>query len=151
MQHKFSSRPRSFLGLITAMLFLLDFHHVQLNLYKWSRMWGPHHSSIHLSALANTHASHQVQGINACLQIYHRLSSLLISTRSYESTSLLEAYDHSMSDGLWYNHREPQNHSPEHLYSWFHAGGMISPPSPGMQNPWQHSKDNWKLISSLST
>jgi len=28
------SRPWSFLGLITAMLFWLDFHHVKLNLYK---------------------------------------------------------------------------------------------------------------------
>ena len=40
---------------------------------------GPRHSSVHLSALATTRCSHQVQGIDACLQIYHRLSSLLPS------------------------------------------------------------------------
>jgi len=34
MKHSFSSRPMSFLGWTIVMLFWLDFHHVQSNLYK---------------------------------------------------------------------------------------------------------------------
>ncbi len=36
--HNFLSRPLSFLGWTTAMLFWLDFHQTQSNLYKWFRM-----------------------------------------------------------------------------------------------------------------
>ncbi len=36
--HNFLSRPLSFLGWTTAMLFWLDFHRAQSNLYKWFRM-----------------------------------------------------------------------------------------------------------------
>ncbi len=38
MLHNFLSRPLSFLGWTTAMLFWLDFHQTQSNLYKWFRM-----------------------------------------------------------------------------------------------------------------
>ncbi len=38
MLHNFLSRPLSFLGWTTAMLFLLDFHQTQSNLCKWFRM-----------------------------------------------------------------------------------------------------------------
>ncbi len=38
MQHNFLSRPLSFPGWTTAMLFWLDFHQTQSNLYKWFRM-----------------------------------------------------------------------------------------------------------------
>ncbi len=38
MLHNFLSRPWSFLGWTTAMLFWLDFHQTQSNLYKWFRM-----------------------------------------------------------------------------------------------------------------
>lgn len=37
MKHNFSSRPLSFLGWTTAMLFCLDFQHVHSNHYKWPR------------------------------------------------------------------------------------------------------------------
>ncbi len=38
MLHNFLPRPLSFLGWTTAMLFWLDFHQTQSNLYKWFRM-----------------------------------------------------------------------------------------------------------------
>ncbi len=38
MLHNFLSRPLSFLGWTTAMLFWLDFYQAQSNLYKWFRM-----------------------------------------------------------------------------------------------------------------
>ncbi len=38
MLHNFLSRPWSFLDWTTAMLFWLDFHQTQSNLYKWFRM-----------------------------------------------------------------------------------------------------------------
>ncbi len=38
MLHNFLSRPLSFLGWTTAMLFWLDFHQTQSNLYKWFRI-----------------------------------------------------------------------------------------------------------------
>ncbi len=38
MLHNFLSRPLSFLGWTTAMLFWLDFYQAQSNFYKWFRM-----------------------------------------------------------------------------------------------------------------
>jgi len=38
-----------------------------------------HVTAVHLSALATTRCSHQVQGVDTCLQIDHWLSSLLLS------------------------------------------------------------------------
>ncbi len=56
MLHNFLSRPWSFLGWTTAMLFWLDFHQTQSNLYKWFRMqrhdWSsmsPKEHMLHLS------------------------------------------------------------------------------------------------------
>ncbi len=56
MLHNFLSRPLSFLDWTTAMLFWLDFHQTQSNLYKWFRMrrhdWSstsPKESMLHLS------------------------------------------------------------------------------------------------------
>ncbi len=56
MLHNFLSRPLSFLGWTTAMLFWLDFHQTQSNLYKWFRMqrhdWSstiPKEHMLHLS------------------------------------------------------------------------------------------------------
>ncbi len=47
------------------------------------------------------------------------------------------------------HHRGAQNHSPEHSRSPFLAGGMIFPP--GMLDPCQSSRNNWKLISFNTT
>ncbi len=47
----------------------------------------------------------------------------------------------------WYNHREAQNHSPEHSRSPFLDGGIIFPPLSGMLDTCQSSSNNWKLIS----
>ncbi len=56
MLHNFLSRPLSFLDWTTAMLFKLDFHQTQSNLYKWFRMqrhdWSstsPKEHMLHLS------------------------------------------------------------------------------------------------------
>ncbi len=56
MLHNFLSRPLSFLDWTTAMLFWLDFHQTQSNLYKWFRMqrhdWSstsPKEPMLHLS------------------------------------------------------------------------------------------------------
>lgn len=46
MKHNFLSRPLSFLIWTTAMLFCLDFQHVQSNHYKWSRTQQPDCSSM---------------------------------------------------------------------------------------------------------
>ena len=161
MQHNFSSRPWSFLGLTTAMLFWLDFHHVQPNLYKWFRMLQLVLSSTSPRGPTSLLCSSLCTGYLSLLASSSRHWRLLTDlsqaqlpptfTHSYESTSLPEAYDRSTSDVSWFHHRKPQNHFPEHSHSQFHAGGMISPPSSGMQNPWQHSKDSWKPISSVST
>jgi len=103
--------------------------------------WLPLAACIKFKALSLAYSSH-----------HHRISSLLLPLiLTHKSTSLPEAYDQSMSDGSWYHQREPQNHSPEHSHSRYHAGGKICPPSSRMQDPWQRSKDNWKLISSVST
>ncbi len=88
MLHDFLSRPLSFLGWTTAMLFWLDFHKTQSNLYKWFRMQrttglqraqkNPCYTSLHLIALATSGSSHQVQDTDACIQNDHRLSTLLL-------------------------------------------------------------------------
>ncbi len=152
MLHNFLSRPLSFLGWTTAMLFWLDFHQTQSNLYKWFRMqrhdWSstsPCYTSLYLLSLATGWGSHQVQDTDACIQNDHRLSTT--STHYYESTSPPEVWDLLVSDALWYHHREAQNHSPDHSRSLFLAGGTIFPPLSGMLDPWQLSSNSWKLIS----
>ncbi len=104
MLHNFLSRPLLFLGWTTAMLFWLDFHQTQSNLYKWFRMqrhdWSstsqksPCYTSLHLLALATSDSSHQVQDTDACIQNDHRLSTLLLPltiTNLHPSRSLRSA------------------------------------------------------------
>ncbi len=77
MLHNFLSRPLSFLDWTTAMLFWLDFHQAQSNLYKWSECSGttglqwakksPCYTSLCLLALATSCSSHQVQDTDACI------------------------------------------------------------------------------------
>ncbi len=57
--------------------------------------------------------------------------------------------DSSHSSMTLCHHRGAQNHSPEHSRSPFLAGGMIFPP--GMLDPCQSSRNNWKLISFNTT
>ncbi len=152
MLHNFLSRPLSFLGWTTAMLFWLDFHQTQSNLYKWFRMqrhdWSstsPKEPMLHLSSSPCTGYQWQLASSSRhwCLhterpQAQHHPTS----THYYESTSPPE-----VSDALWYHHREAQNHSPEHSRSPFLDGGMIFPPLSGILDPCQSSSNNWKLIS----
>ncbi len=157
MLHNFLSRPLSFLGWSTAMLFWLDFHQTQSNLYKWFRMqrhdWSsmsPKEPMVHLSLSPCTGYKLQLASISRhwCLHIEQpQAQHPPTSTHYYESTSPPEVWDLLVSDASWYHHREAQNHSPGHSRSPFLAGGMIFPPQSGMLDPCQSSNNNWRLIS----
>ncbi len=157
----FLSRPSSFLGWTTAMLFWLDFHQTQSNLYKWFRMqrhdWSsmsPKEPMSHLSLSPCTGYQLQLASSSRhwCLHIEQpQAQHPPTSTHYYELTSPPEAWDLLVSDASRYHHREAQNHSPEHSRSPFLAGGMIFPPPSGMLDPCQFSSSNWKLISFNTT
>ncbi len=157
MLHNFLSRPLSFLGWTTAMLFWLDFHQTQSNLYKWFRMqrhdWSstsPKEPMLHLCLSPCTGYQLQLASSSRhwCLHTERpQAQHPPTSTHYYESTSPPEVWDLLVSDALWYHHREAQNHSPEHSHSPFLDGGIIFPPLSGMLDPCQSSSNNWKLIS----
>ncbi len=157
MLHNFLSRPLSFLGWTTAMLFWLDFHQTQSNLYKWFRMqrhdWSstsPKEPMLHLSSSHCTGYQWQLASSSRhwCLHTERpQAQHPPTSTHYYESTSPPEVWDLLVSDALRYHHREAQNHSPEHSHSPFLDGGIIFPPLSGMLDPCQSSSNNWKLIS----
>ncbi len=150
-------QPLSFLGRTTAMLFWLDFHQTQSNLYKWFRMqrhdWSstsPKEPMLHLSSSLCTGYQWQLASSSRhwCLHTERpQAQHPPTSTHYYESTSPPEVWDLLLSDALWYHHREAQNHSPEHSRSPFLDGGIIFPPLSGMLDPCQSSSNNWKLIS----
>ncbi len=159
MLHSFLSRPLSFLDWTTAMLFWLDFHQTQSNLYKWFRMqrhdWSstsPREPMLHLSLSPCTGYQLQLASSSRhwCLHI-EQPQAQHPPTRYYEFTSPPEVWDLLVSEASWYHHREAQNHSPEHSLSPFLAGGMIFPPPSGPLDPCQSSSNNWKLISFNST
>ncbi len=97
MLHNFSSRPLSFLDWTTTMLFWLDFHQTQSNLYKWFRMqrheWSSTstcHTSLYLPALVPSCSSHRSK--HWCLHIEQpQAQHPPTSTHYYESTSPPEA------------------------------------------------------------
>ncbi len=161
MLHNFLSRPWSFLGWTTAMLFWLDFHQTQSNLYKWFRMqrhdWSltsPKEHMLHLSLSPCT--GYQLQLVSSLRHWWVHIEQpqaqhLPTSTHYYKSTSPPEVWDLLVSDASWYHHREAQNHSPEHSRSPFLAGGIIFPPPSGMLDPCQSSSNNWRLISFNTT
>ncbi len=145
MLHNFLSRPLSFLGWTTAMLFWLDFHQTQSNLYKWLRMqrhdWSsmsPKEPMLHLSSSHCTGYQWQLASSSRhwCLHTERpQAQHPPTSTHYYESTSPPEVWDLLVSDTLWYHHREAQNHSPEHSHSPFLDGGIIFPPLSGWLHP----------------
>ncbi len=159
MLHNFLSRPLSFLDWTTAMLFWLDFHQTQSNLYKWFRMqqhdWSstsPREPMLHLSLSPCTGYQLQLASSSRhwCLHIEQpQAQHPPTSTHYYELTSPPEVWDLLVSDASWYHHREAQNHSPEHSLSPFLAGGMTSHPHPECWIPvnFQATTEN----SSLST
>ncbi len=157
----FLSRPLSFLDWTTAMLFWLDFHQTQSNLYKWFRMrrhdWSstsPKEPMLHLSLSPCTGYQLQLASSSRhwCLHIEQpQAQHPPTSTHYYEFTSPPKVWDLLVSDASWYHHREAQNHSPEHSRSPFLAGGMIFQPPSGLLDPCQSSSNNWKLISFNST
>ncbi len=142
------------------MLFWLDFHHAQSNLYKWFRMqhdWSstsPKKPMLHLSLSPCTAYRLRLASSSRhwCLHIKQpQAQHPPTSTHYYESTPPPEVGDLQVSDASWYHHREGQNHFPEHSRSPFLAGGMIFPPLSGKLNSWQFSSDSWKLISFNTT
>ncbi len=161
MLHNFLSRPWSFLDWTTAMLFWLDFHQTQSNLYKWFRMqrhdWSstsPKEPMLHLSLSPCTGYQLQLASSSRhwCLHIEQsQAQHPPTSTHYYKLHPLQKSWDLLVSDASWYHHREAQNHSPEHSLSPFLAGGMIFPPPSGLLDPCQSSSNNWKLISFNST
>ncbi len=161
MLHNFLSRPLSFLGWTTAMLFLLDFHQTQSNLYKLFRMqrhdWSstsPREPMLHLSLSPNTGYQLQLSSSSRhrCLHIEQpQAQHPPTSTHYYKSTSPPEVWDLLVNDASWYHHREAQNHSPEHSihHSWLVE--WSPPPPSGTLDPCQSSSNNWKLISFNTT
>ncbi len=157
MLHKFFSRPLSFLGWSTAILFWLDFPQTQSNLYKWFRMqqhdWSstsPKEPMLHLSLSPCTGYQLQLASSSRhwCLHIEQpQAQHPPSSTHYYKSTFPPEVWDLLVSDASWYHHREAQNHSPEHSFSPFLAGGMIFQPLSEILDPCRSSRNNWKLIS----
>ncbi len=136
------------------MLFWLDFHQTQSNLYKWFRMQRHDWSSTSLSLSPCTGYQLQLASSSKhwCLHIEQpQAQHPPTSTHCYESTSTPELLDLLVSDASWYHHREAKNHSPEHSLSPFLAGGMIFPPPSGLLDPCQSSSNNWKLISFNTT
>ncbi len=176
MLHNFLSRPLLFLGWSAAMLFWLDFHQTQSNLYKWFRMhllvlvnepkrahvtplfvslhWLPVAARIQFKTLMLAYRT--ITG--SATTYFHSLLRIYIPSRSPTYFhSLLRIYIPSRSlrsaseRASWYHHREAQNHSPEHSLSPFLAGGMIFPSPSGMLDPCQSSSSNWKRISFNTT
>ncbi len=101
MQHNFLSRPWSFLGWTTAMLFWLDFHETQSNLYKWFRIqrhdWSSKNTKEPMSHLSLSPCTgYQLQLASSsrhwCLHIEQpQAQHPPTSTHYYESTSPPEA------------------------------------------------------------
>ncbi len=157
LENESSAVVLSFLGWTIEMLFWLDFHQTQSNLYKWFRMqrhnWSstsPKEPMLHLSSSHCTGYQWQLASSSRhwCLHTERpQAQHPPTSTHYYESTSPPEVWDLLVSDALWYHHREAQNHSPEHSHSPFLDGGIIFPPLSGMLDPCQSSSNNWKLIS----
>ncbi len=105
MLHNFLSRPLSFLGWTTAMLFWLDFHQTQPNLYKWYRMqqhdWSstsPKEPMLHLSlfpctgyqlqrASSSTHWCLHITTTGSAPAYFHSLLRIYIPSRSLRSAS----------------------------------------------------------------
>ncbi len=115
------------LGWTSAMLFWLDFHQTQSNLYKWFRMqrhdWSstsPKEPMLHLSLSPCTGYQLQLASSSRhwCLHIKQPQGQHPpTSTHYYESSSPPEVWDLLVSDASWYHHREAQNHSSELSHS----------------------------------
>ncbi len=145
MLHNFLSRPLSFLDWTTAMLFWLDFHQTQSNLYKWFRMqwhdWSstsPKEPMLHLSLCPCTGYQLQLASSSRhwCLHIEQpQAQHPPTSTHYYESTPPPEVWDLLVT---------PRGTITERLKitlqnilvhrSWL---GIFPPPS-GMLDPCQH-------------
>ncbi len=119
------------------MLFWLDFHQTQSNLYKWFRMqrhdWSstsPKEHMLHLSLSPCT--GYELQLVSSSRHLWLHIEQPQaqhppMSTHYYKSTSPPEVWDLLVSDASWYHHREAQNHSPEHSRSLFRWNDLPTP------------------------
>ncbi len=108
MLHNFLSRPLSFLDWTPAMLFWLDFHQTQSNLYKWFRMrrhdlssTSPREPMLHLSLSPCTGYQLQLASSSRrwCLHIEQpQAQHPPTSTHWWQSTSPPEVWDLLVSD-----------------------------------------------------
>ncbi len=157
MLHNFLSRPLSFLGWTTAMLFWLDFHQTQSNLYKWFRMQRHDWSSTSPKEPMLQPLFISLHWLPVAARI--KFKTLMLAYRTTTGSapsyfySLLRIYIPSRSlrsaseRRLVVPSQRGSNHSPEHSRSPFLDGGIIFPPLSGMLDPCQSSSNNWKLIS----
>ncbi len=162
MQHNFLSRPLSFLDWTTTMLFKLDLHNAQSNLYRGFRMQrhnlssanpkGPM-SNLSLSPCTGSRLQLTSSSRHWCLYIEQALTQHPhTSSPLWQSTSPQEVWDLWASVASWCHHREAQNHSPERLSFTVPGCGMNFPsPIRNAESPDNFQSDTWKLISSITT
>ncbi len=147
MLHNFLSRPLSFLDWTTAMLFWLDFHQTQSNLYKlfgmqrldWSST-SPKEPMLHLSLSPCT--GYQLQLASSSRHYFHLLLRIYIPSRSLRSASERRL----MVPSSWRGSK-----SLSRTLSFTIPGWWNDLPTPirnaGSLIPCQSSSNNWKLIS----
>ncbi len=139
------------------MLFWLDFQHGQCNqtsendskysstsCFQWAKE-SPCYTESHLSALASSH-DYQVQvtyrrAMGSAPPYLRSLLCVYFPSRSLRLVNMRQLMH------CW----EAQNHSPGRLVSPYPVGGMTYQTPSGQPNPSQTSRNNWKLISSMST
>ncbi len=159
MLHNFLSRPLSFLGWTTAMLFCssgwtsIKHNQTSTNDSECSGTTGlqraqknPCYTSLHLIALATSGSSHQVQDTDACIQNNHRLSTLLLPL-TITNLHPSRVRDLLVSDAFVVPSQRGSK-SLSRTFSFTIPGWWNNLPTPiGMLDPCQSSSNNWKLIS----
>ncbi len=105
MQHKFLSRPLLFQGWTTAMLFWLNFHYTQSNLYKWFIMQRHDWSSMSPKGPKSHHS------LSPCTGYHLQLTSDIVPAYRTAIMNLhpLQKSEIYVSNTSWYRHREAQH------------------------------------------
>ncbi len=119
MLHNFLSRPLLFLGWSAAMLFWLDFHQTQSNLYKWFRM--------HLLVLVNEPKRAHVT------PLFVSLHWLPVAARIQFKTLML-AYRTITGSATNYFHSLLQIYIPSRSPTYFHSLLRINTPSRSLRS-----------------
>ncbi len=121
MLHNFLSRPLLFQGWTTAILFWLNFHYTQSNLYKWFRMqrhdWSsmsPKGPMIHLSSSPCT--GYHLQLTSDIVPAYRTATGSALPPLTLINLHPLHKSEIYVSNTSWYLHREAQH--PWKTSSW---------------------------------